>query len=106
MKLSDYQQRILQLDSDIADLEVKKVKFLRVAREKYYPQLKKGTLIKFRQFSTVKYGRIMFAHLDNRNPFRVKINVKPCKINGERINRVVLHCINISDKDVLEILLK
>ena len=104
MTLQEYQTKILELDSDIANLQSDKTKLLYEGCKKHFPQFKKGTLVKFSDGSIIKYGRIKFSYLNNNNPFRVKIIVKPCKMNGEPINRVVLHAVIISDKDVLEII--
>lgn len=101
--LQEYQSRILKLDSDIANLEAEKSQLLNRGREIFFPKYSKGTLVKFMKHS-VKYGIIQFSHLDSRNPFGVKINVKPCKKDGSPIKRVVLHCINITELDILDIL--
>ena len=96
-------QRILQIDSEIANLGSEKTTISKSICERIYPQYKEGVKVKFFHEDLDKQGIIEFVRLDKNNPFKIRINIRPLNKNFERFNRVVVNTVTVNMEDIREI---
>lgn len=101
--LLEYQEEILKLDADIANLSVKRDRLRREVCKEFFPQYVSGTKIICNLRGKFYYGKIISAELDKRNPFRVRVEMKPTTKNFDKINRAVVHPVFIDSSEIKQI---